>query len=63
MENVIDVVCLSFLSNESDTDILYENYNDIIETFISFVVMEDKTTVDQIYIFNLKHQLADNLSK
>ena len=47
LEIVNDVVCLSFLSNEGDTDILYDNDNDTIETFVSFAVMEDKTIVDQ----------------
>ena len=35
------------LSNESNTDIFYENENDTIETFISFSVVEDKTIKDQ----------------
>ena len=57
--NVNDVVCLSFLSNEGDTDIFYENDNDTIETLISFDVMEDKTIVDlkNIIISNIKSQI------
>ena len=35
------------LSNEGDTDIIYDNENDTIETFISFIVAEDKIIVDQ----------------
>ena len=42
LKNVNDVVCLSFLYNESDKDIFYDNENDRIETLISFAVMEDK---------------------
>ena len=62
-ENVNDVVCLSFLSNEGYTYILYNNDNDTIETLVSFVVTEDKTIVDKKKNHNLKHQVADNLSK
>ena len=47
MENLNDIVCLSFLSNEGDTNIFYKNENDTIETFIYFAVMEDKTIADQ----------------
>ena len=46
LENVNDIVFLSFLYNEGDTCIFYDDDNDTIETFISFDVMEDKTTVD-----------------
>ena len=46
LEKVNDVVYLLFLSNEGDTDIFYDNENYTIETFIYFVVMEDKTIVD-----------------
>ena len=60
--NVNDVLCLSLLSNEINTCIFYDNDNDTIETYISFAVMEDKTIVDQ-KIYNLKHQVADNISK
>ena len=42
LENLNDVVCLSFLSNEEDTVIFYDNDNDTIENFIYFSVMEDK---------------------
>ena len=63
MGNVNDVVCLSFLSNEGNTDIFYDNENDTIETFNLFSVMEDKTIVDQKNYYNLKHQVVDNLSK
>ena len=50
------MVCLSFLSNEGDTDMFYEYYTDTIETFIYFSVMEDKTIADQkvIMISNIK---------
>ena len=47
LENVNDVLCLSFLSNEGDTYIFDKNENDTIETFISFAVMKDKTIVDK----------------
>ena len=47
LENVNDVVCLLFLSNDGSTDIFYNNDNDTAETFISFAVMEDKTIVDK----------------
>ena len=59
LENVNGVVFSSFLSNEEDADILYENDNDTIATFISFAVMEDKTSVDQKYIriSNIKLQI------
>ena len=51
-----------FLSNERNTDILYNNDNNTIEIFISCAVIEDKTIVDKKN-YNLKHQVADNLSK
>ena len=59
LENVNDVLCLSFLYNKGDTYIFYNNDNDTIETFISFAVMEDKTIVDQktIIISNIKSQI------
>ena len=59
MKNIDNVVFSSFLSNEEDADILYENDNDTIATFISFAVMEDKTSVDQKYIriSNIKLQI------
>ena len=59
LENVNDVVCLLFLSNEGDTDIFYDNDNDTIKTLISFAAMEDKTIVDQkiIIISNIKSQI------
>ena len=48
-----------FLSNEGDTGIFFTNYNDTIETFIYFAVMEDKTIKDQkvIIIANIKSQI------
>ena len=59
MENVNYVVYLSFLSNEGDTYIFYENENDTIETLIYFSVMKDKTIVDQkmTIISNIKSQI------
>ena len=59
MGNANDVVCLSFLSNESDMDIFFNNGNDKIETLIYFVVMEDKNIADQkiIIISNIKSQI------
>ena len=59
LENVNDVVCLSFLSNEGDTTIFYGNDNDTIETLVYFSVMEDKTILDQkiIIISNIKSQI------
>ena len=39
--DVNDVVCLLFLSNESDLYIVYDNYNDTIKNIIYFYVMED----------------------
>ena len=54
-----DIAFLSFLSNEGDTYIFYNNENDTIETLISFAVMADKTSVDQkiIIISNIKSQI------
>ena len=62
LENVNDVVCLSLLSNTSDIEIFYDNDNDTIEKLIYFAVMEDKTIINNNY-YNLKHQVADNISK
>ena len=50
MENVNGVVCLSFLCNKNNTYIFYNSDNDIIETFIYFSLMEDKTIMDQKFI-------------
>ena len=47
LENVNDVVYLSFLSNESNTDIFYDNENDTIEVLLYFAVIEDKTIEDK----------------
>ena len=47
LKNVKDIIFLLLLSNEYDTDIFYNNENDITETFIYFSVMEDKTIVYQ----------------
>ena len=43
-------------------DSFYENYNDTIETFIYFAVMEDKTIVDQknMIISNIKSQIISS---
>ena len=59
LENVNYVVCLSFLSNEGDTYVFYENDNDKIEAFIYFSVTEYKTIMDQkiIIISNIKLQI------
>ena len=46
LENVNSVICLSFLYNEGDTDIFYDNENNTIGTFIYLATMEDKTIVD-----------------
>ena len=59
LENVNDVVCSSFLSNEENTDIFYYNDNDTIKTFFSLSVMKDKTIVYYKYniISNIKLQI------
>ena len=59
LENINDVEFSSFLSNEGETDILYDTDNDTIATFIYFAVMEDKTSLDQKYIriSNIKLQI------
>ena len=44
LENVIDVVFSSFLSNKGDTYIFYNSDNDTIATLISFAMTEDKTS-------------------
>ena len=56
LENVNDLVCLSFLSNEGNTYIFNDNGNDTIESFSYFSVMEDKTIMDQniLIISNIK---------
>ena len=36
LENLNDVVCLSFLSNEGDTDMFYDDDNDTIENLCLF---------------------------
>ena len=63
LENVHDVVCLSFLSNEGDTDIFYKNYNDTIETFIYFAMMEDKTILDKKHFLSFFNRRAVGIFK
>ena len=59
LDNVNDVVCLSFLSNKSDTYIFYNNDSSTIKSLIYFSVTEDYTIVDQriIIISNIKLQI------
>ena len=63
LENVNDVVCLSLLSNEINTDIFYENGNYTIETFISFAGMQDKPSLIKKIYYYIKNQVADDLPK
>ena len=58
LKNVKDIIFLLLLSNEYDTDIFYDNENDITETFIYFSVMEDKPLCIKKN-YNLKHQVTD----
>ena len=60
---VKNVVCLSFLSNEGNTDIFYDKDKHAIETFIYFSIMEDETIVDKEVIIisnNKSHIIIPN---